>query len=340
MAKKSVEHVLVTGGAGFIGSHVVVRLLEKGLAVTVLDDFSNSSPEVIKRVQKITGKKVSLVKGDVRDKKLVKKIFHSNKFAGVIHLAALKAVDESIEKPAEYYDVNVGGTAAIVAAARAAGVTRLVYSSSATVYKPKNTPISESAPLGANNPYGETKIICEKMLVWEAAAHPWSTAILRYFNPVGAHPSGLIGEDPRAAANIAPALLNTLIGTQSAFKLFGDDYKTKDHTAVRDYIHIMDLADAHITAWQETKKFSGVAIYNVGTGRGYSVREMINAFAQASGKKISVNVQPRRPGDLAYVVADVRAIARNWKWRATRNLQDMAASAWLWRQKNPRGYRS
>ena len=309
------EKVLVTGGAGYIGSHTVLALLEAGYAVVVLDNLCNSSVESLRRVEKIAGRAVSFVEGDIRDAALLDDIFASHKITAVLHFAGLKAVGESVREPLRYFDNNVSGSVALCQAMNRAGVFRLVFSSSATVYgEPERMPISEDFPTGRpTNPYGRSKLMVEELLGDLAKSDSrWNLALLRYFNPVGAHPSGLIGEDPNGIPNnLLPYISQVAIGKFAQLSVFGDDYPTVDGTGVRDYIHVMDLADGHVKALQAISRQSGVRVWNLGTGTGYSVLQMLRAFESASGRKVPYQIVPRRSGDIAECWADPsKAMAR------------------------------
>lgn len=337
--------VLVTGGAGYIGSHTVVVLLAAGFSVVVYDNFSNSHPEAVRRVEAIAGRAVTLVEGDVRDRAHLITTLTAWPCDAVIHFAGKKAVGESVAKPLLYYDHNVVGTLRLLEAMRATGVRRLVFSSSATVYgEPQRLPLTEDHPLSATNPYGRTKLIIEEMLRDLFCAEPtWQVALLRYFNPVGAHPSGLIGEDPHDIPNnLMPFITQVAVGRHPYLRVFGNDYPTPDGTGVRDYLHVMDLAEGHRAAlcWLLAPERGGVCeAFNLGTGHGVSVLEMVRAFEAASGRSIPYRVVARRPGDVATCWADPSKAARVLGWRATRSLAEMCADAWRWQQQNPQGYR-
>ena len=333
--------ILVTGGAGYIGSHTCVELLERGFDTVVLDNFSNSSPESIKRVEKITGKKVSLYEGDVRDGAILSKIFKEHKIDWVIHFAGLKAVGESCEKPVEYYNNNLYGTLALVGAMKEYGCKKIVFSSSATVYgTPERLPLDETCAVGGTtNPYGTSKYFQEIILKdIYAADSGWTVALLRYFNPVGAHESGLIGEDPKGIPNnLTPYIAKVAIGELKEVGVFGNDYPTKDGTGVRDYIHVVDLAKGHIACIEKLKN-SGVYTYNLGTGVGYSVFDVIHAFEKACGHKLPYSVKPRRAGDIAACYANAEKAEKELGWKAELGIDEMCSSLWNWQQKNPRGY--
>ena len=335
--------ILVTGGAGYIGSHTCVELLNSGHDVVVVDNFCNSTSESVNRVQKITGKTVKLYKGDVRDKAVMNKIFDENKIDSVIHFAGLKAVGESCAKPIEYYDNNLISTLTLLDVMRNHGCKKIVFSSSATVYgEPKYLPYDEEHEVGnTTNPYGMSKYFQEVMLrdVYNSD-NEWTVILLRYFNPVGAHESGLIGEDPAGIPNnLTPYIAKVAIGELKELGVFGDDYDTSDGTGVRDYIHVVDLAKGHVAAIDKVKK-SGVYVYNLGTGKGSSVMEVLHAFERACGKKLPYAVKPRRAWDLPAYYGDPSKAKRELGWEAKLNLDDMCASLWNWQSKNPKGYKS
>lgn len=335
------HNVLVTGGAGYIGSHTCVELLNKGYGVVVLDNFSNSCAESIKRVEQITGKTVSLYEGDVRDKQLLNKIFTENKIDWVIHFAGLKAVGESCEMPIEYYDNNIGGTLALVEVMKEHGCRKIVFSSSATVYgDPEVLPLTEECKTGGTtNPYGTSKYFQELILNdMYKADNDWTVVLLRYFNPVGAHESGLIGEDPKGIPNnLTPYIAKVAIGELKEVRVFGNDYDTPDGTGVRDYIHVVDLALGHVVAIDKLTS-SGVYIYNLGTGVGYSVLQVIAAFEKACGHKLPYIICPRRAGDIASCYADASKAKRELGWKALLGIDEMCESLWNWQTKNPNGY--
>ena len=337
------QKVLVTGGAGYIGSHTCVELLNKGYGVVVLDNFSNSCAESIRRVEQITGKSVNLYEGDVRDKQLLNKIFAENAIDWVIHFAGLKAVGESCEMPIEYYDNNIGGTLALVEVMREHGCKKIVFSSSATVYgDPEVLPLTEQCKTGGTtNPYGTSKYFQELILNdMYKADNDWTVVLLRYFNPVGAHESGLIGEDPKGIPNnLTPYIAKVAIGELKEIGVFGNDYDTPDGTGVRDYIHVVDLAKGHLAAIDKLTK-SGVYTYNLGTGNGYSVLEVIHAFEKACGHKLPYSIKPRRAGDIAASYTSCDKAKRELGWQAVLGIDEMCASLWNWQQKNPKGYRS
>ena len=334
--------ILVTGGAGYIGSHTSLELLNDGHDVVILDNLCNSSEEAVARIEALSGKKVRFYKEDVRDKDALKKIFQENAIDWVIHFAGLKAVGESCAKPIEYYDNNLYGTLCLLEVMKEVGVKKLVFSSSATVYgTPESLPLTESSKTGGTtNPYGTSKYFQEIMLedVYKSD-HDWTVVLLRYFNPVGAHESGMIGEDPKGIPNnLAPFIAKVAIGELPEIGVFGNDYPTKDGTGVRDYIHVVDLAKGHVAAMDNIKK-SGVYVYNLGTGIGYSVLEVIAAFEKACGKKLPYSFKPRRAGDIAECYADASKAKRELGWEAKLGINEMCASLWNWQTKNPNGYK-
>jgi len=334
-------NVLVTGGAGFIGTHTIVELLAAGHDVVCLDNFSNSAPESLRRVERIAGRGARLVEGDIRDPAALAKALQKRVDA-VVHFAALKAVGESVGMPLQYYDNNVTGTIRLLEACRDAGVRRFVFSSSATVYgTPERLPLTEDAPLSAVNPYGSTKLVVEYLLRDLCGSDgAWSVAALRYFNPIGAHPSGLIGEDPRDIPNnLFPFIAQVAIGRRPHLNVFGDDWPTADGTGVRDFIHVVDLAVAHLRALEFTGRRHGYAPINVGTGRGTSVLELLRAFEEATGCKVPYRIAPRRPGDIAACWADVTRSSEWLGWKAQRDVRRMCADGWRFQSQNPDGYR-
>ena len=325
--------ILITGGTGYIGSHTVVELLNRGESVLILDNLCNSSPKVLDRIEAICGKRPLFVQGDIRDKAVLARVFAEHEIEAVVHFAGLKAVGESVAKPLMYYENNVVGTQVLLSAMAEAGVYRLVFSSSATVYgDPHAVPIREDFPLQATNPYGRTKLMIEEMLRDVAAADPvWRIALLRYFNPVGAHASGLIGENPNGIPNnLMPFVAQVAAGERDELSVFGDDYPTHDGTGVRDYIHVVDLAAGHLAALASLDCKEGAFAVNLGTGRGYSVLDMVRAFEQASGKKIPYKFSPRRPGDVAACYADPSLAEEVLSWKAERDIAEMCQDAWLW----------
>ncbi|MBI1365624.1 MAG: UDP-glucose 4-epimerase GalE [Alphaproteobacteria bacterium] len=338
--------MVVTGGAGYIGSHVSVSLLEAGKALLVIDDFSNSCPEALRRIEEIANAKIEFLKADLANPALAEKITETvRRFrpSGAVHLAGLKAVGESVEEPARYYRVNLNSALTLVAALEAAGAKRLVFSSSATVYGDRSqSPVSESAALGPTNPYGRTKFFIEEMLRDIARADPeWKIANLRYFNPVGAHASGRIGEDPNGVPNnLFPFIAQVAVGRRDKLKVFGGDYPTRDGTGVRDYIHVSDLARGHLAAldYLAREKSPGVIDVNLGTGRGYSVLEAVAAFKRASNRDIPYEIAPRRDGDVAEIYADAALAERLFGWKAEKSIEEMCADTWRWQSANPDGY--
>jgi UDP-glucose 4-epimerase len=333
--------VLLTGGAGYIGSHTAVECLAVGHEVVVIDNLSNSSPKSLERVARIAGKPLDFVPGDIRDHAALRKLFAGHRIDAVVHLAGLKAVGESVEKPLLYYDNNIAGSVVLFEEMAAAGVKSVVFSSSATVYgDPATVPITEDFPLSATNPYGHSKLFIEEMLRDIARADAdWNIALLRYFNPVGAHESGLIGEDPRGIPNnLMPYVAQVAVGRRPHLSVFGGDYPTPDGTGVRDYIHVVDLARGHVAALNKLHQSGGVQTWNLGTGRGVSVLDMVRAFEAASGRKVPYRIVARRPGDVAQCWADPERAARELGWRAEYDLPRMCTDAWRWQQGNPEGY--
>lgn len=334
--------ILVTGGAGYIGSHCTLALLEQGYEVVVLDDLSNGSAQSLARIARLCGREPLLVRGDVRDRLLLKRLFQRHAIFAVLHFAGLKAVAQSVTDPLAYYDTNFNGTLSLCRAMAEAGVYRLVFSSSATVYgTPDVVPVNEDrSTLQPINPYGRTKLAAEWMLADLSAADPrWRIAVLRYFNPVGAHESGLIGEDPQGIPNnLVPYLSRVAVGLLGQLPIFGQDYATHDGTGVRDYIHVQDLVEGHLKALQALHHLRGQHAWNLGSGHGYSVLEVVSAFERASGRSIACRMLPRRAGDIAACWADVGKSARELGWKATRGIDQMMADAWRWQSRNPRGY--
>ncbi len=334
-------NVLVTGGAGYIGTHTSVELLNAGHNVVCVDNLVNSKKEAVNRVEKITGKKVKFYEGDIRDRKILDKIFEENKIDSVINFAGLKAVGESCAKPLEYYENNIEGLLVLMFAMRDHGVKNLVFSSSATVYgKPKSVPIKEDFPLSTSNPYGSTKLFIEYMLKDVYKADPsFNIAILRYFNPVGAHESGLIGEDPKGIPNnLCPYITQVAVGKRKELGVFGNDYNTHDGTGVRDYIHVVDLARGHVLAVNKLAENPGLIIVNLGTGHGYSVLDMVKAFEKVTGKPIPYKIMPRRPGDIDECYADPSYAEELLGFKAEKTLEDMCRDAMRWQTMNPNGY--
>lgn len=333
--------ILATGGAGYIGSHTCVELLQNGHDVVVVDNLQNSKHEAVRRVQEITGREISFYKADLRDKSELENIFRQNRIEAVIHFAGLKAVGESTRMPLEYYQNNIIGTLTLCEVMRQAGVKTIVFSSSATVYgNPKTVPILEDFPLSAANPYGRTKLMIEEILGdLHASDSSWNISILRYFNPVGAHKSGKIGEDPRGTPNnLFPYIAQVAIGRLKELSVYGNDYPTPDGTGVRDYIHVVDLAAGHLKALAKIRGKSGRVVYNLGTGRGYSVLEAIAAFSKVSGKKIPYKIIGRRPGDIQVCYADPSKANRELNWKALKEIDEMCADVWRWQTMNPDGY--
>lgn len=334
--------ILVTGGAGYIGSHTCIRLLESGYRVVVLDNFSNSSREAVRRVEDITRQALPLVEGDVNDAVLLDQLFEQHAIDAVIHFAGLKAVGESVAQPLRYYHNNVSGTLVLCDAMRRAGVKNMVFSSSATVYgDPASVPIREDFPTSATNPYGRSKLMVEELLGdLYVSDNAWNVALLRYFNPVGAHISGRIGEDPADIPNnLMPYIAQVAVGRREHLSVFGSDYPTHDGTGVRDYIHVMDLAEGHVKALQWLERGLGLKAFNLGTGKGYSVLDMLHAFERACGQKLPYVLTDRRPGDVACCYADPAMAAEELGWRAELGLEAMCADAWRWQSNNPNGYR-
>lgn len=333
--------VLVTGGAGYIGSHTCVELLEAGYSVVVIDNLSNSKIAAVERVQKISGKTLEFVHCDILDADGLKTVLQKHKPAAVIHFAGLKAVGESVEKPLWYYRNNVSGSANLLSVMQDAGCKNIVFSSSCTVYgAPQQLPITEGSPLTAVNPYGQTKLTIEYMLKDLVTSDPqWNISILRYFNPVGAHPSGEIGEDPLGIPNnLMPYITQVVIGKRDELSVFGGDYDTPDGTCIRDYIHVVDLAKGHIKALEKLEQKPGLLIHNLGTGQGYSVLQVIRGFEQATGKPVPYKIVGRRAGDAPAVYADPKLAKAELDWTADLGIADMCADAWRWQQKNPAGY--
>ena len=332
--------ILVTGGCGYIGSHTVLELLNKNYEVVVVDNFSNSSFESLRRVQKITGKQVVFYEADIRDSVAMEKIFASHKFDAVIHFAAFKAVGESCKMPLKYYENNISGTVALLQVMDKYNVKKIIFSSSATVYgDPERLPLDETCRLSTTNPYGSTKLMMENIMQdVHKADNAWNIILLRYFNPVGAHESGLIGEDPKGIPNnLMPYVAQVASGKLQCINVFGNDYDTPDGTGVRDYIHVVDLALGHIAAIEECNQ-TGVHIYNLGTGHGYSVLDMIHAFEKACGKTLPYKVCDRRPGDIASCYACPDKAKKDLKWEAKFGIEEMCASQWKWQSGNPMGY--
>jgi UDP-glucose 4-epimerase len=333
--------ILITGGAGYIGSHTCLQMLAAGHDIVVIDNLSNSCEESLHRVRSISGKQLTFIRADICNKRAMHVLFQQYKFTAVIHFAGLKAVGESNQKPQLYYDNNVGGSLVLFEAMVENNVKTIVFSSSATVYgDPASVPIKEDSPLSATNPYGRTKLMIEDILRdLHAADKTWRIGLLRYFNPIGAHPSGLIGEDPNGIPNnLLPYVSQVAVGKLDTLKVFGNDYPTHDGTGVRDYIHVMDLADGHVATLDYLLKNETMITLNLGTGNGYSVLDVVNTFATVSTKKVPYMFLPRRLGDVAINYADASQAASVLGWRASRNLEEMCADAWRWQSNNPSGY--
>lgn len=334
--------MLITGGAGYIGSHTIIELLKQGHHVIALDNLSNADAAVFDRIKTITGQTVPFYEGDIRDRVLLNTIFKQHSIDAVIHFAGLKSVGESVQNPLAYYDNNVSGSLMLVEEMAKAGIYQLIFSSSATVYgNPTTVPINETAPVGGTtNPYGTSKLMVEQMLQDIAKADSkWSITLLRYFNPVGAHESGLIGENPSGIPNnLLPYITQVAVGKLKALAIFGDDYPTPDGTGVRDYIHVCDLANGHLKALETHQNDHGVFTYNLGTGHGYSVLDMVNAFEAATGEKVPYTLAPKRAGDIASCFADARLAEQKLGWRCQRDLMAMMQDAWRWQKNNPNGY--
>ncbi len=334
--------LLVTGGAGYIGSHTIVELLAAGHDVVCLDNYSNSSAVALERVREIAGRPMVIVEGDVRDTQVLDQLFARQPIDAVIHFAALKAVGESVSKPLDYYDNNVGGTLALLAAMRRAGVGKLVFSSSATVYGvPDSLPIGENAPIRTTNPYGATKAMIEQILRDVCSVKPqWSVVSLRYFNPIGSHESGRIGEDPHDVPNnLFPFICQVAAGKRSHLNVFGNDWPTADGTGVRDYLHVTDLASGHLRAFEHASRQTGWTAINLGTGRGVSVLDLVRAFEKATGQPVPYKLTARRAGDIAACWADPALAELLLGWRASRSIEQACADGWRWQENNPNGYR-
>ena len=333
--------ILITGGAGYIGSHTLIELLRAGFDLVVVDNLSNSKQEALRRVERISGKALKFYPLDVRDREGLTRVFREHAIAAVIHFAGLKAVGESVEKPLEYYDNNVTGTLVLLEVMAHAGVKTIVFSSSATVYgDPQSVPIREDFPLSATNPYGRSKLMVEEMLrdLYRADSR-WRVALLRYFNPVGAHASGLIGEDPHGIPNnLMPIVARVAVGRLASLAVYGNDYPTKDGTGVRDYIHVVDLAIGHLKALDALQQRGGLMTINLGTGNGYSVLDVVRAFEAASGRPVPYKFAPRRAGDIAECFADPTLASELIGWRAVRGINEMCVDAWRWQSDNPHGY--
>ncbi|WP_018969727.1 UDP-glucose 4-epimerase GalE [Rubritalea marina] len=335
------QKILITGGAGYIASHTNVELLKGEYELVLIDNYINSCEEAVKRVEELSNRKITFYEADLLNEAALDTVFSEHPdIQQVIHFAALKAVGESVEKPLDYYTNNITGSLNLYRAMLKHGVSKIVFSSSATVYgDPETIPVDESAPIHATNPYGHTKSMMEQILIDSAHANHWDVAILRYFNPVGAHDSGRIGEDPSYPNNLLPFVSQVAAGIREKVVVFGDDWSTPDGTGVRDYIHVVDLAKAHVQSVEKLNQSKGVHIYNIGTGRGYSVLEMIKAFEDACGHSIRYEVGPRRSGDIAEVTGDPRKSLRELGWKAELGLKEMVDSAWKWQSANPQGYK-
>ena len=335
--------ILVTGGIGYIGSHTCVELLKQGMEVVVFDNLYNAKIDVVDKIKEITGKEITFYQADMRDKESMRPIFEENKIDAVIHFAGLKAVGESVEKPLLYYQNNITGTLNLCELMKEYDCKKMIFSSSATVYgAPKTVPIKEDFPLHTTNPYGTTKLMLEQILTDFCKADPdWHVILLRYFNPIGAHESGLIGESPNGIPNnLMPYITQVAIGKLPYLRVFGDDYDTPDGTGVRDYIHVVDLAKGHVNAVEAIMQKSGVSIYNLGTGIGYSVLDIVKAFEKANGITIPYQIQGRRAGDIAVCYANAQKAYEELGWKAEYDLDDMCRDTWAWQSKNPMGYES
>ncbi|ASC58247.1 UDP-glucose 4-epimerase GalE [Vibrio vulnificus] len=334
-------NILVTGGSGYIGSHTCIQMIEAGMTPIILDNLYNSKLLVLDRIEQVTGVRPTFYQGDIRDSEILQHVFAQHDIQGVIHFAGLKAVGESVEKPLMYYDNNVSGTLNLVREMDKAGVKSLIFSSSATVYgDPASVPIREDFPTSATNPYGRSKLMVEECLTDFHKANPdWSITLLRYFNPVGAHESGLLGEDPQGIPNnLLPFVAQVAVGRREKLGVFGDDYPTPDGTGVRDYIHVIDLADGHLAALNKVGQQAGLHIFNLGTGQGNSVLEMVAAFEKAAQRPIPYEIKPRRAGDIAECWADPAYAEQVLGWKATRSLETMVVDTWRWQSNNPNGY--
>lgn len=335
-------NILLTGGAGYIGSHTIIELDKAGHSVVVVDNFVNSQPESLKRVAKIIGKEVPFIEADVRDREAMDKVFSNNKIDAVIHFAGLKAVGESVAKPLEYYENNMNSTFVLIDTMRRHNVKNIIFSSSATVYgDPAIIPITEACPKGhCTNPYGQTKSMLEEVLMdVQKADNEWNVVLLRYFNPIGAHQSGMIGENPNGIPNnLMPYITQTAIGIRKELGVFGNDYDTPDGTGVRDFIHVVDLANGHVKALQAIQKKCGLAIYNLGTGHGYSVLDVVKAFEKANDVKVPYSIKPRRPGDIATCYCNPAKAKAELGWEAQYGIEDMCRDSWRFQKQNPNGY--
>ena len=336
-------NILVTGGAGYIGSHTIIELFKAGHEVVVVDNLVNSSSKSLERVESITGKKVPFYQVDIRDRAGLDEVLAANKVDACIHFAGLKAVGESVAKPFEYYENNISGTLVLIDALRKSGCKNIIFSSSATVYgNPAIIPITEECPKGkCTNPYGQTKSMLEEIFIDIQKADPeWNIVLLRYFNPIGAHESGLIGEDPNGIPNnLMPYITQVAVGKRAELGVFGDDYDTPDGTGVRDYIHVVDLACGHVKALEAICRKCGLAIYNLGTGHGYSVLDVVKAFERANGVKVPYSIKPRRPGDIATCYSDPAKAERELGWKARSGIEEMCRDSWHWQKNNPNGYK-
>ena len=333
--------ILVTGGAGYIGSHTCTLLLEAGYEIVVFDNFSNSTRESINRVEKLVNQSITVVEGDIRASADLEALFQKHKIESVIHFAGLKAVGESVEQPLRYYQNNITGTLTLLEVMQKYACKQIVFSSSATVYgNPEICPITEDFPLSATNPYGRSKLFIEEILRDVYKADPsWNIVLLRYFNPIGAHPSGSIGEDPNGIPNnLVPFITQTAVGKRESLAIFGDDYDTHDGTGVRDYIHVMDLTQGHVNAIERIETFNDVITVNLGTGQGYSVIDMVKSFEKAVGQRIPYHIAPRRAGDIATCYANPAYAKALLGWEATRDIDTMCQDSWHWQSKNPNGY--
>ena len=337
------KKILVTGGAGYIGSHTVVELVAAGYEAIIVDDLSNGSVQVLDRLKSITGREISFYQGSVADKGFMNRVFEENHIDAVIHFAAYKAVGESVQEPLKYYENNVGGTIALLEVMKENKIDHIIFSSSATVYGMNNiSPLTEDLPTSATNPYGYTKLMMEQILTDLARAHSdWSVTNLRYFNPIGAHESGMIGEAPNGIPNnLMPYITQVAVGKLQELSVFGNDYDTHDGTGVRDYIHVVDLAKGHVLALKHNLENKGVAVFNLGTGIGYSVLDMVKAFENVNGVKVPYAIKERRPGDVATCYADASKANDILGWKAEKTLQDMMRDSWRWQSSNPNGYES
>lgn len=335
-------HILLTGGAGYIGSHTIIELDKAGHSVFVVDNLSNSNPEALRRVAKIIGKDVPFVEADVRDRKAMDALFEANRFDAVIHFAGLKSVGESVAMPLEYYENNMNATFVLLDVMRRHNCKNIIFSSSATVYgEPAVIPITEECPKGhCTNPYGQTKSMLEEVLMdLQRADKAWNVVLLRYFNPIGAHPGGTIGENPNGIPNnLMPYITQTAVGRRKELGVFGDDYDTPDGTGVRDYIHVCDLASGHVAALQAIQKNCGLAIYNLGTGHGYSVLDVVKAFIKVNGVDVPYVIKPRRPGDIATCYCNPAKAKAELDWEAKYGIEEMCRDSWNWQKGNPKGY--